>query len=89
MDFINELDSVVSRGTDFLVMHDGPNIPGTNSIGSDCIRRAVERLGPDVVIRGHAYWQSPLAELPGRVQVLNVDSRIVLMRAANCPAPNA
>lgn len=79
-EFVRSLDAVVSQTTEFLVIHDGPNVPGTNLRGSDCIRGAVERLRPNIVIRGHAYWQSPLAELSGRVQVLNVDARVVVMR---------
>jgi len=82
-EFVRVLDSMVTRRADVVVMHDGPNIPGTKLVGSDCIRDAVERLGPALVIRGHAYWPSPLAELPGRVQVLNVDSRVVVIRPAH------
>jgi Icc protein len=65
--------------TDILITHDGPNDPNQGLRGSPIIREVVERLKPSLVIRGHAYWKQPLAQLAGGVQVLNVDARVVVL----------
>lgn len=67
---------------DLLLMHDGPDAPGTNFKGWTSVRQALEVSKPTLVVRGHAYWRNPLFALRNDTQVLNVDSRaIVAVRA--------
>ncbi|MCY1039722.1 metallophosphoesterase [Corallococcus sp. bb12-1] len=77
------LGDTLSQAPDMLVLHQGPDIPGTRLRGSTAIRLALpEREGP-LVVCGHAHWETPLASLPGGAQVLNVDSRAVLLQRAS------
>jgi len=69
------LDELLSEPTDALVMHDGPDVPESRLRGSPVIRQALERLRPPLVVRGHAYWKEPLAELAGGTQVLMPQKR--------------
>lgn len=78
-DYLEELERVLSVPTDILLMHDGPDAPETGLRGSSLVREVIEVLEPTLVVRGHAHWQEPLAELDGGVQVLNVDCRAVVM----------
>ena len=73
------LESLLRQRTDILITHDGPNDPIQRHRGSPLIREVVERLKPSLVVRGHARWKQPLAQLAGGVQVLNVDARIVVL----------
>ena len=79
-EYVAQLKSILQEETDILILHDGPDDPANKQVGIPIIREAVEKLRPKLVIRGHAYWQHPLAELSSGVQVLNVDSRVVIMR---------
>lgn len=82
VDYEGVLTSLLQHQTDVLVTHDGPDVPGQNHQGSTLIREVIQRHPPGLVIRGHSHWKHPLAVLPGGVPVLNVDARVVLLRAA-------
>lgn len=63
-----------------LLLHEGPEVPGTNLRGNAVIREAVEPWSRLLVICGHCHWDAPLATLARGTQVLNVDARAVLLR---------
>ena len=62
-------------------MHDGPS-GGAGQLGWPLVRTALEQAAPTLVIRGHAFWDSPLATLKNGTQILNVDSRVVILQKA-------
>ena len=74
--------SLSSKQPDILLMHDGPDVPALGYRGTPAIREALELLDRPLVIRGHAHWEKPLAEIANGLQVLNVDARVVLLRQA-------
>lgn len=78
--FAKEAASLAAAGPDVLVMHDGPD-GDANQRGSASVREALEGTMPTLVIRGHAHWAFPLATLRNGTQVLNVDSRVILLVA--------
>lgn len=79
-DFAARLEDVCRRRPDIVVLHESPGIQEQGLVGKSSIRDVLARAGPALVACGHAYWQIPLVQL-GRVQVLNVDGRaVVLMR---------
>ncbi|WP_425396549.1 metallophosphoesterase family protein [Aeoliella sp.] len=73
------LSEVLSLEPDILLMHDGPNDADKGQRGSPMILHALENHAPALVIRGHAHWTEPLAELAGGTQVLNVDCRVAVL----------
>jgi len=79
-DFCDNVGRLAAAGPDVLVMHDGPDVMGTELRGWPSVRQVLERSRPTVVIRGHAHWKTPLATLSNGSQVLNVDSRVVVLR---------
>lgn len=79
-DFAAHIEALVSDAMDILVMHDGPDDPERGQRGSPIIRQALERLGSTLLIRGHAHWNEPFAELANGTQVLNVDCRVAVLR---------
>ncbi len=65
-------------GPDLLVMHDGPE-GGEHQLGRSSVRQTLQSARRTLVIRGHAYWEEPLAVLSNGTQILNADSRVVLL----------
>ncbi|MCC9600997.1 metallophosphoesterase [Stieleria sp. JC731] len=78
-DFIEALDGLLCDPPAIVVMHDGPDVPEFGFRGSPRMREAIERSDPTLIVRGHAHWNKPLAELPNGTQVLNVDARVVIL----------
>lgn len=78
-DYLEVLGGVLRHGPRLLVLHQGPDVPGTRVKGSPLIREVLEGREECFVVCGHAHWEEPLATLRGGTQVLNVDSRAVLL----------
>ncbi len=78
--YCRALESLLDSQTDILIMHDGPDAPSHGFRGSTPVREVIEFLRPNLVVRGHAHWKEPFAELSGGVQVLNVGARVVILR---------
>lgn len=76
---LRRIDETLRERPELLVLHQGPDVEGTSLRGSPVIRECVQKHADLLVVCGHAHWESPLATLPGGVQVLNVDSRAVLL----------
>jgi hypothetical protein len=86
-DYNAALLSLVEHHCDILVLHDGPNVAGTDLPGWPSVRRVLEAGAPVLLIRGHDYWPDPVAELANGTQVLNVEGRVVvLQRRSGAPA---
>ncbi|PCC74465.1 Calcineurin-like phosphoesterase [Nannocystis exedens] len=80
-EFVAAVRRLLPARPHLLVLHEGPDA-GPRRFGNPDVRDAVD--GRDtLVICGHSHWHDPLAELPGRTQVLNVDARAVLLERAD------
>ncbi|NVI98559.1 metallophosphoesterase [Myxococcus sp. AM009] len=75
--FLRSLRHVLRQDPALLVLHQGPDVPGTRMRGSAAIREGLPARDDLLVICGHAHWDTPLVSLPAGPQVLNVDSRAV------------
>ncbi len=75
LDLIGE---VLARAPDLLVLHEGPG-GGSHQPGRIQIRELLNAVAtPPLTVCGHTHWDEPLAT-SGVAQVLNVDSRAVLL----------
>jgi Icc-related predicted phosphoesterase len=81
-EFLRAMRRALAEQPALLVMHHGPDARRGELRGHAEIRRALERSGELVVICGHVYWPEPLADLRGGAQVLNADSRVVVIERA-------
>lgn len=81
-DYLQVLGDVLREQPEVLVLHEGPDEPSTERRGSPAIRGELEGREGLLVVCGHSHWDEPLGTLPGGTQVLNVDSRAVLLRRA-------
>ncbi|QGJ70356.1 putative phosphoesterase [Planctomycetales bacterium 10988] len=78
-DFLFQVEWVLEETPDLLVMHDGPEGTERGQRGSSRVRLLLERKAPTLVVRGHAHWQHPFAELENGTQIVNVDARVVIL----------
>lgn len=82
-DYNEALQQLLCENPDIIILHDGPNGPESSQKGMSEVRDSLEAFDPTLVIRGHAHWDEPLAELANGTQVLNVDARAVVL--TRCP----
>lgn len=74
--------SVLARGVDLLVLHEGPDVPGSDLPGEPALREALEVAEDRAsVVCGHVHWRRPGAR-HGRRQLLNVDARVLVLLPA-------
>ncbi|MBA3502250.1 MAG: metallophosphoesterase [Myxococcota bacterium] len=71
---------VLDANIDVLVLHEGPH-GGDHQPGNDVLRATIDATTVPLVICGHDHWRTPLAEREPRGQILNVDTRVVVLRA--------
>jgi hypothetical protein len=70
---------VLAPQPDLLIIHESPVLPEIHGRGSLVIRQLLETNSCPLTVSGHSHWQDALAELPNGTQVLNVDSRVVIL----------
>ncbi|MBV9786542.1 MAG: metallophosphoesterase [Chloroflexi bacterium] len=79
--YAKDLKRMLHSQPDLLVVHESPALPERNGQGSPLVRTLMDTFGCPLTVCGHSRWPEPFAELPNGTQILNVDSRvIVLMR---------
>ena len=78
--FEAEVARLAGKTPDVVVLHEGPDVAGSDLRGNAGVRAALEREHPTLVVCGHAYWGRPVGELANGAHVLNVDGRVVWLR---------
>src|SRR5262249_34389584 len=77
--FTELIGDVARAGIDVLILHQGPRGDDEHSRGSEAIRESLDGLRDVVVVFGHCFWRRPLLDLGSGRQLINVDSRIVVL----------
>jgi Icc protein len=78
-EFVQLIEEIIRSNPDIFILHEGPDHPTAPYKGRTSIRLALETASNLLAIFGHCYWPAPLYELNSNVQLLNVDSRGVLL----------
>lgn len=74
------LKELLSQTPDILMFHEGPASPDGTQPGNINILKELNKLRyTSLVVNGHVHWRYPLSGEATSLQVLNVDSRIVLV----------
>ena len=79
-DFLNGLTKLSKQDLDFILIHETPDFPKNNELGNSKIREHIEKLNTIRVCCGHCYWNNSLANFENQTQILNVDSKVILMK---------
>ena len=76
------IDLVLEAQTHVLVLHEGPCAGDTQAGNAEIRNRLLAAPSPpQLTVCGHVHWDDPLGHLPRGLQVVNVDSRVVLLTA--------
>lgn len=78
-DFLLQLYMVLDHKPDVVILHMGPDAPGSGLMGNEAIRRVLEEYPPTLVVCGHCHAEEPIHTLGNGTQVVNVDSRAVVL----------
>ncbi|WP_017317423.1 metallophosphoesterase family protein [Mastigocladopsis repens] len=78
-DFRKLVRELLNELPDILILHEGPNDVQARLMGNESIRSELTQGSNLLVICGHSHWRVPMTAMPKGVQVLNVDSRVVVM----------
>jgi hypothetical protein len=78
-DFASAVGALVQERPDIMLMHDGPNVAGTELAGWPAVRAAIEAAPPTLVFRGHDSWPRRMATLNNGTQVVNVEGAVALL----------
>ncbi|WP_044208757.1 metallophosphoesterase [Flammeovirga sp. OC4] len=79
-DFLNGLTKLSQHELDFILIHETPDFPKNNEIGNSKIREHIEKLNSIRICCGHCNWDNSLANFDNGTQILNVDSKVILMK---------
>jgi len=63
------------------VVHEPPAVPELGATGHEVVREALDAFAREdtLVVCGHRHWKTPVLQIPGGPQVLNVDFRVVVL----------
>lgn len=72
---------VLKQRPDILVLHESPGLPALGLRGSEVVAEVLGVATDLLVVCGHCPWERTSVDLPGGVQVMNVDGRVVVVTA--------
>ncbi|NLL05379.1 MAG: hypothetical protein GX270_06230 [Clostridiaceae bacterium] len=78
-DYLLCLKNLLLKKPDTLMIHQPPQNLMESCNDDEGISEIIEASNPTLVFCGHFHWKNPLIELSNRSQVLNVDSRVVIL----------
>lgn len=76
-DYAERVALALADTPDILLLHTPPQV-SEGQRGEEALLPPLTRPGL-LTVCGHVHWEEPLADLPSGAQVLNVDSRVVLL----------
>lgn len=80
LEYLKSLTFLAKKDLDFILLHETPDYPSLNLMGNHKIRECLEYVQATRVICGHCFWERSLVELKNNTQVLNSDSKVILMK---------
>jgi Icc protein len=78
-DFLSTLARLNRKKPDLIVLHQSPSVAAQGCLGSDELGAIYEKQEYPLTICGHVSWPFPLVELENGNQILNVDSRAIIL----------
>lgn len=77
---LKELKKLLLAQPDFILLHEGPNNINPELHGNDKIREVIERSKRNIIFCGHNHWNCSLIEKENGTQILNVDSKCIILK---------
>ena len=81
-DHLKELVYLLQQRPDLVLLHEGPNNIEPRLRGNDSIRQVIEQYSKSMVCCGHRHWATTVVQQGNGSQVINVDSKCVILKVA-------
>lgn len=79
-EYLSCLGEFIKKKLDIILLHETPDYPQLQFIGNLNIRKEIDK-GSDVrICCGHCYWDKPLVELDNKATIINVDSKVLILK---------
>lgn len=79
--YLDTVQQVLSQQPHILILHESPQGGSPHQRGNPHLTELLEKTNPTLVVCGHCHWPNPLHQLTNGTQILNVDSRLCLMKS--------
>ena len=79
-EYLKNLKSLLKKELDFLLLHETPDFPKLELIGNPKIREAIQKGGKSNICCGHCHWEKTLIEFENKSTVMNIDSKVVILK---------
>ena len=78
-DFLKYLKQILLKQPKLLLLHQGPDFSKKALMGDSKIREIIEQSPVNLIVCGHCHWHISLVTFDNGTQILNVDSRVVIL----------
>lgn len=78
-DYLKSLSKLLKRDLDLILIHETPDSPQNQFIGNSKIRETIESNPKSTICCGHCHWDKTFVEFQNQSQVINVDSKVLLL----------
>jgi len=82
-EYLDNLKKLLKKKLDFVILHETPDFPSLGFIGNPKIRAAIEEENTSNICCGHCHWEKTLIEFENKSIVMNVDSKVVILKKNN------
>lgn len=84
-DYCRELKRLFQSKPDLVAIHPSPELTKFGLTGSPEISKALQKMPESLLVCGHRHWRwsSPLPPTLGRLQLLNVEARVVVLSVSD------
>ncbi|MBD0404936.1 metallophosphoesterase family protein [Flammeovirga sp. EKP202] len=79
-EYLDTLNRMLKKELDFIMLHETPNHPKLGFLGNEKIRETIEHGGISTIFCGHCFWEKTLVKLSNDSQIINVDSKVVILK---------
>lgn len=83
-DYLSGLNKLLKGDLDLVLIHETPDNPDHQLIGNSKIRQTIEISPKSTICCGHCYWEKTYVEFENQSQVINVDSKVLLLKIESC-----
>jgi len=79
-EYLNGLKRLLNNQLDLILLHETPDFPEFGLIGNTKIRKVIEKESKSNIFCGHCYWEKTVVEFGSKTKVINVDSKVVILK---------
>lgn len=79
-EYLKALKGLLKKNLDFILLHETPDFPKLKLKGNTKIRTVIENEEAGNIFCGHCHWGKTLAKFEKGSIVMNVDSKVVILR---------